>query len=320
MTRERLVGGLFGQNKWHIAALVLALAVAGVAVWPATVAVHGKAAADATRLVREAPADRMLPPWHPPLAPVQVRPAVPVATGHGTRRAVLMYHRVGPLPEHNDREAKALTVSTNRFEADLRDLRAAGCHCLTVAQAYELLSRRELPRNAVVLTFDDGYEDNYTVAWPLLRKYGYVATFDIVYDSLSAPEHMNRAQIRELAAAGNEIGSHTVSHAILTRLDLAHLRMEVTEPKQKLEALLGCRVTTFCYPEGRYDRQVLAAVRRAGYRLALTTDKGDWTTGTAPLEIPRFRMVEKTDLQRCLGGWLSPHRLRNRHRVEVAHV
>jgi len=249
--------------------------------------------------------------WH---APLMLPPARPVPKSVEARLIVLMYHLVGPLPPHAQREAKNLTVSADRFETDLRELRAAGCHLLTMAHGYDLLAHRQLPRRAVVLTFDDGYENNYKVAWPLMRKYGYVGTFNIVYDSLSAPGHMDREQIKELAAVGNEIGSHTVSHASLPGLDDAHLKMEVTEPKQKLEALLGNPIVTFCYPEGRNNRRVVRAVRDAGYKLAMTCESGSWTSGTPLLQIPRFRIAEQTDLQKCLGGWLSPHRVRPRHR------
>lgn len=289
------------------------LALVAVSVAQSAPAAPAKSATVAVPTTYNVPAVRPPSPWHPPLVPTSVLPPSSVLRGHSRQVAVLMYHRVGPLPPHAEQEEKSLTVSATRFELDLRELRAAGCHCLTMAQASTLLSRGELPRHAVVLTFDDGYDDNYTVAWPLMRKYGYVGTFNIVYDSLSAPGHMNREQVKELAAAGNELGSHTVSHAVLTRLDEAHLKMEVTEPRQKLQSLIGSPIVTFCYPEGRHNSRVVNSVRQAGYRVAMTVERGSWTPDTPPLEIPRFRMAEQVDLQKCLGSWLSPRRIRATH-------
>lgn len=296
--------------KLHSLAGAALLALAAFALTLPVAAAHSKPASGLHR-----DAENPLAGWHPPLASMAVLPPPPpgVLRGHDRQAAVLMYHLVGPLPPHADAEERALTVSAERFETDLRELRAAGCHCLTMAQAYALLARGQLPRHTVVLTFDDGYEDNYTVAWPLMRKYGFVGTFNLVYDSLSAPGHMNREEVKELAAAGNELGSHTVSHAILTRLDQAHLKMEVTEPRQKLEALIGTPIVTFCYPEGRHNPRVVRAVREAGYRVATTVERGAWTPETPSLEIPRFRMTEQTDLQKYLGGWLAPRRVRPPH-------
>ena len=248
--------------------------------------------------------------------PTMVLPGPSTFHGRDHVAVVLMYHHVGPLPPHAVPELRSLTVSAQRFETDLRELRAAGCHCLTMGQAQVLLVRGQLPRHTVILTFDDGYEDNYTVAWPLMRKYGYVGTFNLVYDSLSAPEHMNREQVKELAAAGNELASHTVSHAILTRIDLAHVRNEVTESREKLQGLSGQPVVTFCYPEGRRNPRVVRAVAEAGYRIAMTVQHGVWTQQTPPLEIPRFRMTEQTDLKGFLGSWLAPRRVRASHRQD----
>lgn len=300
--------------KLHRLAAVVALALAGTVFLPARVLAGEKATAPAVRTAQVLPPERAPGPWRPPLAWPPPLPPPPAARGHDTRLIVLMYHHVGPLSAHPSREEKNLTVSAARFGADLRELRAAGCHCLTMAQGCDLLKRGQLPRHAVCLTFDDGYEDNYAVAWPLMCKYRDVGTFNLVYDSLSAAGHMNREQVKHLAAAGNEMGSHTVSHAVLTRLDDAHLRLELSESKQKLGALLGSPIVTFCYPEGRLNRHSVRAVREAGYRLAMTTEKGGWAAGTPLLEIPRFRMVEQTDLLKCLDGWLSPRRVKPHHR------
>lgn len=252
--------------------------------------------------------------WRPPLVVPRTPPQSGPRAQYGNRLVVLMYHHVQPLPPGAGREERNLTVSPQRFEADLRALKAAGCHVLTMRQGQLLLLRHQLPPRAVVLTFDDGYEDNYSIVWPLLHKFGYVGTFNLVYDSLSAAGHMNRQQAKEMAAAGNEIGSHTVSHTPLPHLDSAHLRLELTESKQKLQALVGGPVTTFCYPEGRYNTHDVRAVKAAGYQVAMTVESGRWTTGTPPLEVPRMRITDRTVLERCLNAWLGSGAIAPRRR------
>ena len=101
-------------------------------------------------------------------------------------------------------------------------------------------------------------------------------------------------------SAGHEIGSHTVSHPDLTIVDRKRLEDEVGGSKRDLEAITGRPVVTFCYPAGEYDREVIAAVERAGYRMALTTDRGGSIATDEPFRIPRYRIKEKTRIRSVL--------------------
>jgi peptidoglycan/xylan/chitin deacetylase (PgdA/CDA1 family) len=219
--------------------------------------------------------------------------------------AVLMYHHVGPVPPHSDRLVRDLTVSAERFEADLEELKADRCQVLTLRGLYEAVARGQVPPRAVVLTFDDGYADNYTVAWPLLQRHGFRGTFNVISGSVGTPGHMTRSQLAELARAGNDIGSHTVSHPELPNLDERRLDLEVTESRRQLERITGGEVVSFCYPSGRYNQRVLEAVQRAGYRLAVTTRRGARLRTDQPFEIPRLRIEERTRLSEVLRPLLQ---------------
>jgi peptidoglycan/xylan/chitin deacetylase (PgdA/CDA1 family) len=111
-------------------------------------------------------------------------------------------------------------------------------------------------RHQVVVTFDDGFLTDYEVAFPLLKKYNFPATFFITLQNQRSPERW--AQWREMAAAGFTLGSHTVSHPMLTEIPVAEMEMELAESKQVIEQETGTTVKYLAPPNGRFNSQVLA--------------------------------------------------------------
>ncbi|MEO8333651.1 MAG: polysaccharide deacetylase family protein [bacterium] len=124
----------------------------------------------------------------------------------------------------------------------------------------------------VVLTFDDGCETDLIAAAPILAECGFGATCYLTVDFLGKRGYLSHAQVRELAATGLEIGSHSMSHAFLSDIDDAALRREVVEAKDRLEQISGARVRSFSCPGGRYDARVLPLARQAGYDSVTTSD------------------------------------------------
>jgi peptidoglycan/xylan/chitin deacetylase (PgdA/CDA1 family) len=179
---------------------------------------------------------------------------------------ILTYHLLG-VRAHQSTEATRLTVTPGNFTRQMRCLAANGYHtiALTDLAAY-LRGGKPLPPRAVVLTFDDGWRDQYDVALPVLRKTGLTATFFVVSDYVGHPEFMSWAQLRTLARAGMSIGSHSHSHADLTQItDWNLLRDELVLSKSIIERNTGHEVEVFAYPYGAYDDQTIAAVEQAGY-------------------------------------------------------
>ena len=145
-----------------------------------------------------------------------------------------------------------------------------GYKTITVQQlANAILNGAELPYKPVVLTFDDGNDNTYTRAFPIMQKYNFTGTAYIVYNYVGVPRYMNTAQIRELYEAGWEIGSHGLSHVDLTqRTD--RQADEIIESKRKLQILLDdIPVNTFAYPFGAYDALSLQHLDFAGYMAAV---------------------------------------------------
>jgi peptidoglycan/xylan/chitin deacetylase (PgdA/CDA1 family) len=179
---------------------------------------------------------------------------------------VLMYHSVGPRRD----DPYQVTVSPGRLAAQLGLLARLG---LRGCSMRELLGDPG-PRK-VGLTFDDGYRDFRTTALPLLREHGFTATVFVLAGRLGGDngwEHagpvkplLTRAEVREVAAAGMEIGSHGLRHRELPAVPEDELGAEVAESRAVLEDLVAEPVTGFCYPYGACGPRELDAVRAAGY-------------------------------------------------------
>ncbi len=135
-----------------------------------------------------------------------------------------------------------------------------------------------LPKKPVILTFDDSYESLYTHAFPMMQTYGFSGTVFVItgfVGRLNAWDvnlggrtfrHLTWSQLDELHAAGFEIGSHTVTHPDLTRVDASRLQVELQRSKEDIEDHIGKSVDVISFPFGRYNRAVVDACRQAGYR------------------------------------------------------
>lgn len=211
---------------------------------------------------------------------------------------ILMYHHVGEAPPDADRLRRNLTVSTADFDAQMSYLLQAGYTPVTGAQLFKaLFYSKPLPPKPVLLTFDDGYLDNYTVAAPILKKYGFTGIFYIISGKVGSGDYMSWEQVAELARLGMDIGSHSVSHPDLTTLSPADLSGELKESAAAIRSRLGQPVYWFCYPAGKYNDGVKAAAREAGYLLAVTTDWGDAQSSADPLGLKRYRIRSETGVE-----------------------
>lgn len=223
--------------------------------------------------------------------PVQEVPAS--ASAPVPRVPVLAYHYVADVPPPAGPYASGMTVRTADFKAQMRYLAAQGYHTVSLGDLY--LARKgltSLPEKPVVLTFDDGGLDNYWVAFPILRTYGFTATFFVVTGKVGAAGHMDWEDLRTMADAGMSIESHTVSHpADLRTLDDSRLAQELGTSRKTIAEHLGTFPESLSYPSGHFDQRVIAAAEAAGYLLAVSTDVGTDDGSQADFQIRRIRVV-----------------------------
>jgi peptidoglycan/xylan/chitin deacetylase (PgdA/CDA1 family) len=201
---------------------------------------------------------------------------------------VLIYHHVKPLLPSDDAIERGLTVLPSQFEAQIRYLRTTGYRVITAAQlARHLRTGSALPAKPVVLSFDDGYADTFGQVYGRLLRAHVKGTFFIVPSFLGTPRYLSWRQVEIMAAQGMDIEAHTMTHPDLTRIGPRSVRWQLTESRRELRARLHRAVNVMAYPYGAYSQQVVAAVARAGYQAAFTTQQG-WVESSAhPLIEPR---------------------------------
>jgi peptidoglycan/xylan/chitin deacetylase (PgdA/CDA1 family) len=214
---------------------------------------------------------------------------------------ILMYHHLEELSgeQASDPDYQQLFVAPQAFREQVAYLRDQGYNTITFAELVGAFKGEvSLPANPVVITFDDGWDDIYNVAYPILREHGLRATFFI---STNWIEHLDGvvswAQLEEMSAGGMEFGSHSFTHPYLTTADPDWMQYEIEQSKSQLEEHTGKTITAFAYPYGLYDDNVIAAVKEAGYLTACTIDPGATATAENLLTLPRMWVYDWTDLE-----------------------
>jgi peptidoglycan/xylan/chitin deacetylase (PgdA/CDA1 family) len=213
------------------------------------------------------------------------RPAVKALERVCRRRSVVLgYHGVASSRLRDD--LSLLQVSPSRFRRQLELLLAAGFSFVTLAELARRADGGVPEPGLAAVTFDDGMRNNHTTALPILSEYGIPATVYVTIGFIGAVSPwigsgvdgamMDEAQLRELAAAGWELGAHTMTHPDLSTLDYESCRREIEDSRTELQRIAGVRVETFAYPFGRYGPAALAAVRDTGMLAAVTTGSGSW--------------------------------------------
>jgi peptidoglycan/xylan/chitin deacetylase (PgdA/CDA1 family) len=203
-----------------------------------------------------------------------------------TRSVILGYHGITRSPLRHD--LSMLLVRPSRFRAQIELLLEAGFTFVTVAELARLAAAGAPPAGYAAISFDDGLRNNYTTALPILSSYGILATVYVTIGFIdgvspwigagSDNRMLSEAEIRALAAAGWELGAHTMSHPDLSLLDYDACRREIEESKAALEAIVDIPVETFAYPFGRYGSAAIAATADSGLIAAVSTGHGSWSS------------------------------------------
>jgi peptidoglycan/xylan/chitin deacetylase (PgdA/CDA1 family) len=211
----------------------------------------------------------------------------PAAAGTG---AIFMYHHVSPVVQPGIYQ-RALTVTPDEFEQQLRWLRSRGCEIVTVDRVWADAVRGILSPCEAALTFDDGYADVAQYAIPRVLQQNAQATLYVTTGFVGHAGHLTIASVRAAHQLGMEIGAHTIHHVDLTKLPHGGAQYEIEGSKQALEAWLDAPVSTFAYPAGSVNAQVAAAVAGAHFINAVTTVPGTIGPADNPYELPRYRVL-----------------------------
>jgi peptidoglycan/xylan/chitin deacetylase (PgdA/CDA1 family) len=235
-----------------------------------------------------------------PTAASQPTPDGDVRTAHVP---ILMYHYLSVPPPDADRVRLDLSVTPDLFAAHLDAIQQAG---YTPISLYTLLDHLThgvpLPEKPMVLTFDDGYRDNYTNAFPLLRDRGLTATFFIVTDFINdqRPEYLTWDMVREMYAAGMSIEGHGRNHVSLANKESDYLIWQALGTYESIEHEIGVRPHFISYPAGDYDQLTVDIFRSANYWAGLTTQQGATHRSDDLFRMRRIRVRGSTSPEELL--------------------
>ena len=137
-----------------------------------------------------------------------------------------------------------------------------------------LLNNKPIPEKSILITFDDGYMDNYTNAFPILKELNMSATVFVITSGIDNGYYMSSSQLKEMSDNGIDIESHTVNHLHLNQLSYEKQLEELKNSKDKLKSIIKKEITTVAYPFGDFNDNTKKAVKDAGYTLAFTTNRG----------------------------------------------
>jgi peptidoglycan/xylan/chitin deacetylase (PgdA/CDA1 family) len=208
---------------------------------------------------------------------------------------ILMYHVIAAPPP--GAPFPGLYVVPSEFAAQMQALKDAGWHAVTLdeVQAYWQRGVSLGPGKPIVVSFDNGYQSQYTQALPVLRRLGWVGDENIQLTGLPPSQGgLSQAQIRGLVTAGWELDTQGISHADLITLDGAQLHDQVAVARRTVQQRFGVPVNWFCYPSGHYDSTVIAAVKAAGFTGSTTVVPGWAHPSEDRYRLHRLRVLGET--------------------------
>ena len=292
MTLFRLSGSLTAA----LAAVLLSLSACDTKSAAATQAAHLTAPPVTDSAATAAPAAAPAPGSIPAskiasAAAIYARPQVPV----------LCYHQIRDWRPRDSKSAKDYIVPVDTFRKQIQMLADSGYHTILPDQLYAYLTTgAALPTKPVMLTFDDTDLDQFTVARPELDKHGFKAVYFVMTVSLGRPKYMSKAQVKQLAAEGNVIGSHTWDHHNVKKYQGQDWVTQIDKPTKTLEEITGQKINYFAYPFGLWNPAAIPELKQRGF-------------------VAAFVLAEKRDQQDPLytirriiaSGYWSPRTLRN---------
>lgn len=217
---------------------------------------------------------------------------------------IFMFHYIENVPADTDDQMRYnLSYSPDKLEALLQNIEKNQIETLTFWDIKAIAEgKKEKPKRAVILSFDDGHNNHYTQAFQILKKHNMKGVFFIISDKPGNDDnYATWDQIAEMAQGGMEIGSHTVSHLNLADLSDDEIEKELVDSKKLIAEKAGVPVISLCYPAGKYDDRVIE-IASQNYLFARTTQNGSMIDWQNRWELPTIRMFPTT-ASNLLDGW-----------------
>lgn len=294
------------------------IAIYSLLLWAIVPFIHGSGSSDwlisDALYINTLPYERILPGRELEQTPKPVQKAIrlPIAkvkaeetvVAHKSRHVpILMYHYVRTVDEAHDKVGFLLSVTPENFDKQLAYLNEHGFTSISPQELYEsLFNEKPLPQKPILITFDDGYEDFYTHAVPLLVKHSIKATIFIPSDRISTRNYMTWPQVLEIAQnPAITIASHTRHHVNLNETIIDQLDNEITQSRLILERHLGRAIDFFAYPYGAFNAEVIKEVKKAGYKLAFSTLGGFSHTVNDQYTLRRVNIGGNYDMAKFSG-------------------
>ncbi|MCM0649532.1 polysaccharide deacetylase family protein [Clostridium swellfunianum] len=220
--------------------------------------------------------------------PIKLKAAIN-GQGDSKKIPILMYHSI---KYEKDNE---LRIPKEKFKEQMEYLKKEGFNPLSLNELYShMLLGSEIPQKPIVITFDDGYADNYTNAYPILKELGFKATVFVISGVVDKHEdYMTTDHLKEMDKNGISIEAHTVTHPKLDTLSYNDQLKELRGSKQALEKILGRNIDYIAYPYGKYNNDTLKLVEQLGYKMAFSTEKGLAHKSNGIYKLHRIYISEK---------------------------
>jgi peptidoglycan/xylan/chitin deacetylase (PgdA/CDA1 family) len=203
---------------------------------------------------------------------------------------VLCFHHIREPKPGQSETFKSYSVSPTQFADLMKALKDSGYTTILPDQLYDyLLHDGSLPAKPVMLTFDDTDEEQFSIAYQEMKKYGFKGVFFIMTVSINRPRYMTAAQLQELSTDGNAVESHTWDHQMVTKYQGEDWEKQLVQPRKKIESITGKTAKYFAYPFGLWNRAAFPELSKAGYKMAFSlSTKRD---STQPLYTVRRMIV-----------------------------
>lgn len=213
----------------------------------------------------------------------------------GVHVPILLWHYISENPNKTDIARNGLSTPPAVLEEQLQLLKSSGFTAITFDELAAGFAGAPLPPKPIILTFDDGYEDFYLNAYPLLTKYQMKGTEFIPTGLIGGGLFMTWGQIEEMSHSPYvTFEAHSIHHYYMPQISDGAMVEEAAESKRVLESHVGYKVNWFCYPYGAFNDRVVTAVKQAGFIGGITTIPGSWQYQSRFFYIPRYRAGTRT--------------------------